>query len=210
MLFDRLPEPLFSQIQTIVDSPDAIPGWCNAEKGHALAGLIVREQPQVVMELGVYQGRSLVCQALAMKHNAVSGSVCVAVDPWNMNATQEGNLPEAEEWWKSADFEQIHQEFLGHLKKWELEAWVHVIRQSSQDAAKEIADESVDVLHIDGNHSQLASTRDVQLYLPKLKSGGWLWMDDTCWDSVQNAFNVAKTQCDLIHDSGWWSLLRKK
>jgi predicted O-methyltransferase YrrM len=42
----------------------------------------------------------------------------------------------------------------------------------------------IDILHLDGNHSAEASTRDVENYLPRLRRGGYLWFDDVNWPST--------------------------
>jgi predicted O-methyltransferase YrrM len=43
------------------------------------------------------------------------------------------------------------------------------------------------LLHIDGNHSEEASTSDVDLFMPLVKPGGVVFMDDLNWDSTKRA-----------------------
>lgn len=50
--------------------------------------------------------------------------------------------------------------------------------------------QEIDMLHIDGNHAHESATGDVNLYVPKVKSGGYIWFDDIDWDSTQGALNT--------------------
>jgi hypothetical protein len=51
-------------------------------------------------------------------------------------------------------------------------------RAKSQDIADQFEDNYFDWIYIDGDHSYEAVKRDLDLYLPKLKPGGWLVGDD--------------------------------
>ena len=39
----------------------------------------------------------------------------------------------------------------------------------------------IDILHIDGNHSEQASYLDVTKWVPLVRSGGWIFFDDMTW-----------------------------
>jgi hypothetical protein len=39
----------------------------------------------------------------------------------------------------------------------------------------------IDILHIDGNHSDVTSYIDVTKWVPLVKSGGWIIFDDMTW-----------------------------
>ena len=58
-----------------------IDGWCTDDKIEKMINLIISTKPTNVVEIGVYHGKSLVCQALALKENSY-GKIC-AIDPWN-------------------------------------------------------------------------------------------------------------------------------
>lgn len=49
---------------------------------------------------------------------------------------------------------------------------------SSRHALSHFMNESIDILHINGNHTEANALADVQMFLPKLKKGGYLWFDD--------------------------------
>ncbi|CAE8598370.1 unnamed protein product [Polarella glacialis] len=51
---------------------------------------------------------------------------------------------------------------------------VRFLREFSFPAASQVADESMDLVFIDGNHTYLAVREDIQAWLPKVKPGGLL------------------------------------
>lgn len=50
--------------------------------------------------------------------------------------------------------------------------WVTFIREFSTDASKQFADETLDFVYIDGNHSLLHVVQDLWYWVPKVKKGG--------------------------------------
>jgi predicted O-methyltransferase YrrM len=170
--------------------------------------LVRRERPLCVVEVGVYAGRSLLPQALALKHN--DRGVVWGIDAWSGSVTQEGTQAPSEWPWGKTDFVAVRKELDDALRGAELFPWVCLLQARSQDAVHRFQEESIDILHIDGNHSEEVSTADVRNFLPKLKQGGWLWMDDTDWASVGAAYKHAQSGCDVVHDYGKYALLRKK
>lgn len=185
-------------------------GWCPVPKGLLMGALILREKPQTVVEIGVYRGRSLISQALAVKHNG--SGIVYAIDPWEPEPTQAGpGLPETETWWKTNDFEADRKEFLAAVDRYGVGPWVEVIRDESAHAATAFEPAPcVDVVHIDGCHSEASALQDVEVWLPKLRPGGWLWIDDSDWSSVRPAYRLAESKCVKIADWDRYSLFRIK
>ena len=62
-----------------------------------------------------------------------------------------------------------------------------LIRQASPDASASIADESQDVVFIDGNHLFEAVSADLAAWWPKVAQGGLLIGDDLAWPGVAAA-----------------------
>jgi predicted O-methyltransferase YrrM len=56
----------------------------------------------------------------------------------------------------------------------------------------------MDMVHIDANHAEWPSTSDVVNWLPKLKVGGYLIMDDVNWDSTQTAVRFIEKRCEFV------------
>ena len=44
-------------------------GWCGLEKSNELYNLVIDQKPKVLVEIGVFEGKSLFSQALALKEN---------------------------------------------------------------------------------------------------------------------------------------------
>ena len=55
-------------------------GWCSIEKAYALASAIIALRPGVVVEIGIWAGRSLIPMALALKK--VGAGKIIGIDPW--------------------------------------------------------------------------------------------------------------------------------
>jgi len=59
-----------------------------------------------------------------------------------------------------------------------------IMRKKSVEAAFEIKDESLDYAFIDGDHSYEGVKRDITLWWPKVKKGGWIGGHD--WKSERH------------------------
>lgn len=61
----------------------------------------------------------------------------------------------------------------------------------SVEAAKDIPDNSCDVIWIDADHTEEAVTADIAAWWPKLKPGGWMGGDDWAFSGVRKAVGQA-------------------
>ncbi len=164
-----------------------IPGWCTLEKAEKMMELIHATEPEICVEIGVFGGSSIYPTAAALKY--FKKGVVFAIDSWSTQDCLEGYTLEDPdfEWWGSVDLETIYLDFLAMLNTYQLTSFCNVMRLSSQQALAHFTDGSIDILHIDGNHSEAAAFADVQMYVPKLKQGGYLWFDDVNWISTGKA-----------------------
>lgn len=172
-----------------------ITGWCSRDKAHALATAVVEFRPEVTVELGVWGGASLV--PLAIAHDVLEHGHVYGVDPWTADAAIRG-VQEVEnlEWWGARDYEAIYRDCLQAVLDLRLTSRCTVIRATSE-RAHSLFDE-IDLLHVDGNHSEAASTLDVFLYLPKVRSGGHVFFDDVDWHSTENAVRLVEERCEKV------------
>jgi predicted O-methyltransferase YrrM len=91
-----------------------------------------------------------------------------------------------------------------------LENIISLIRTKSEDYHTNIEKESIDVLHIDGNHDEEYVTKDIVNYLPLVKKGGYIIMDDTTWPGVINSINNHLNDSAILFKSyGDFSLHKK-
>lgn len=184
-------------------------GWMEFERMMEMAQLILDTGPSVVCELGVFGGRSFITQALALKENG-HGKI-YGVDPWKLEKAIEGENDANVNWWKNnVDLNVIHQYCVNALWKYELDKHATIIRSASQDCYELF--KKIDILNVDGNHSEVASCRDVTLYLPMVKPGGYVWFDDCDWATTKAAQNWLEDACEIVKVSpdGHYKLYRKR
>lgn len=166
-------------INRIVDefTEDRIPGWCPLQKALDLAATVIALRPSIVVEIGVYGGKSLLPMALACE--AVCHGVVIGIDPWSPVASSEGYTGENAAWWGKLDHEGIYQQFNTAVDRLGLKNRVAVERAKSDDAA---APARIDLLHIDGQHTEQA-IRDVKKYASLVRMGGIVCLDDLGWQN---------------------------
>jgi predicted O-methyltransferase YrrM len=162
-------------------------GGCGVAKALAVAELMVRFDVRDAIEIGVYRGRSLLPMAEVLKRQG-AGKV-VGIDPWSMTEalqSEDHELgPVVNEFVRAYPWEQTYAEVRERIDQFGLQEHCELMRLTSAAAAPHIADASVDLVHIDGNHDREAVERDVRLYEPKLRPGGLLVLDDASWESVR-------------------------
>lgn len=182
-------------------------GWLSPERAIEMYDFTIQLQPALMVEIGVFGGRSLVAQALALKD--IGAGKIIGIDPWKKEtaiAVQTDDVQAA--WWRDAvDFYKIHQGCMDAIWELGLDRYVSVIRSASEHCADIIP--RCDVVYIDGGHSEEASCRDVELYMPKVKQNGYIWMDDCDWKSTQKAIAILDRFCVLVQNKGSYRLYCK-
>lgn len=169
-------------------------GWCTASKGRWMADHVVREGLIHCVEIGVFGGRSLLSIALGVKHLA-RGGYALGIDPYTFDRHTEGvgSKPDID-WASRVDYEAVYQRALADIRSRGLGSHCGIVRAASEEVAGLVG--TIDFLHLDGNHSVLASCRDVETWLPKLRPGGLLVVDDCTWGSVQAARTMIAPLCE--------------
>lgn len=71
-------------------------------------------------------------------------------------------------------FEAVCERFRAHEN-------VHVHREYSEAYVQHVADEYFDWIYIDGNHSYEFVKRDLEMYVAKVRTGGFITGDDFNW-----------------------------
>jgi hypothetical protein len=165
-----------------------IEGWCTEAKAEVLCDTLFLHAPSVCVEIGVFGGRSLVPQALALKELGGPRHI-LGIDPWKLDAALEGDIgKDNEKWWtENVNLESIYRGFVESVLKNDLTDYCRWFRGRSEQAVRLFDDKSVDWLHQDSNHSEMVSCRDVDLWAPKMaKKSVWI-MDDSDWPSQAKA-----------------------
>ncbi len=188
-------------------------GWCAESKAGILIDLILKVKPSVILEIGVWGGKSLVPMAHALRANRKG--IIYGIDPWNNDASIQETSDEANKaFWGAVDHEAVMRSLISRIDQFKLNNQITLIRSTSEDAApiKEI-----DILHIDGNHSDKTSYLDVTKWVPYVKSGGWIVFDDMTWFendvyTTARAVHWLNENCIRVaqfKDSCEWGLWRK-
>jgi hypothetical protein len=167
--------------------------WCPITKGHTLAALVIALRPAISVEIGVWQGSSLLPIALA--HKAIGFGRVIAVDAWDKFASIEGQQNKEDvDWWIAVDYEKAYQTFITAIAEEGVSQFVEVVRARSDEYTPP---DNINLLHLDGNHSDQA-VRDVQRFAPKMANGGIACLDDYDW-----AGGGVRKACAAMESLGW-------
>lgn len=178
-----------------------IPGWCSEEKAESLIRTILGHDLRSCVEIGVFGGSSLIPQAIALRELG-SGRI-VGIDPWESSAALENMIdPANTEWWSKVNLAEIYSGCLQLIATMGLETYCELLRAKAEDVHDRFDLGSIDLLHIDGNHSELTSTADAERYLPKVRPGGYVFFDDVSWRengtvTTHKAIEFLKLHCDV-------------
>ena len=193
-------------IQKSINVIPGLDGWCTIDKASRMIHHILDNDSKVILELGVYGGRSAIAMGFACQ---VKGNGRVfAVDPWDaIPASEADNAPA---WWHSVDFEKLYRNFLQKVLENDLSKHVIPLRISSTEASRIFEPSSVDIIHQDGNHSEFVSCREVDTLWPILKENGLWFFDDIDIVSTKKAYEkLQELGAEVIYADDKWGVLRK-
>lgn len=122
-------------------------------------------KPEVFVELGVYQGGSFnpFCDAVRMLS---TGTKCFGVDNWE--GDPHNGMYDISVYQKLAEVHRKNYSGVSELLKMDFDA-----------ALNSFADESIDLLHIDGYHLYERVRHDFESWLPKMSGRGVILFHDT-------------------------------
>jgi predicted O-methyltransferase YrrM len=185
-----------------------IVGWLTPEVGAAMRNLIWKVKPSVCVEIGVFAGKSLINTALALKENG--RGIVYGIDPWRTEDALKGMADnESADYWRVIDLDAVHYDCMRAIWQHEVEEHAVIIRAKSRDALPLFEGTLLDILYIDGGHSEESSCQDVEWYLPCVRAGGHIWMDDVNYESLKKAVQLVERDCVLVKDFGHCRLYRK-
>ncbi|HEX2160303.1 MAG TPA: class I SAM-dependent methyltransferase [Thermoleophilaceae bacterium] len=174
-------------------------GGASALKVLAIADAIVANRLRHVVEIGVYRGRLLLPLGILMR--ALDGEA-IGVDPYSAAAAVQsdshGRSIDLASWAQQVDWQGIHDDVQARIATLGIDCHCRIVRKRSEDAADDFAPASIDLLHVDGNHDRAAVERDVALFLPKVRPGGFVVMDDAAWPSVRPTCERLADEHELV------------
>ena len=177
---------LFQQIESLIPK---LHGWATVEKAITLASAVIALRPEIVLEVGVWGGRSLFPLALACK--AVGKGKVIGVDPWVSVAAIQGQTEANRKWWNEQPFDMVYNDFMQRRTQLGLSD-VTVIERMISDYFT--PPKQIGICHLDGNHGPQAFV-DAQRFAPLVQVGGFLALDDLEWEGnhVRRAFDYARS-----------------
>ena len=163
-----------------------IDGWFNHQAAYDYLLANIPEDGTFV-ELGAWLGKSsaYLCDKATYQNITI-------IDTW------EGSPNELTTTHKLATEVDIYDLFLDNMG----ERNYNVIKGASKVAAKMFLNESLDVVFIDLTHTYEAVKEDIQLWLPKVKKGGFIAGDDyhQHWQGVIQAVDELLPRATFIDD----------
>jgi hypothetical protein len=151
--------------------------------------LVAVLKPALLVELGVDRGESYFgfCQSAVENR---TGTRCFGVDTWQGDQHAGG--------YDETTFRQVSEHNQANYA-----GFSSLIRARFDDALGRFENDSIDVLHLDGLHTEKAVRHDLGSWLPKLRPGGILLLHDVRVRS--KGFGVWKAWEDLQQQGRAWT-----
>ena len=180
--------PDLSAVDNLIETiTNHLPGWCTEAKAKRIMRIVVAAEARLVVELGVFGGRSFVPLALGVKAVSPTGKA-IGLDPYEAAPTLEGtNDPANDKYWAAMDFAPIAAAAQRGIEQAGVAEIATLVRKRSLDAVADFEDGTIDVLHQDSNHSEEVSCAEVDAWVRKIRPGGVWIVDDANWPSTQAA-----------------------
>ena len=156
---------------------------------HFAYDLVAVLRPALLVELGVDRGESYFTFCHAVAENQ-TGTRCFGIDTWRGDQHTGG--------YDETTFAQVSE----HNRD-AYESFSTLVRSSFDDALARFDAECIDVLHLDGLHTEAAVRHDLESWLPKLRPGGVLLLHDVRVRGKD--FGVWKIWAELQQQSRSWT-----
>jgi predicted O-methyltransferase YrrM len=113
------------------------------------------------------------------------------------------------DWWSKVDHHMILKGLIDKIFLFQLNAQIELIKTTSEKAP---LIENIDILHIDGNHSEKASMLDVHKWIPLVRKGGLIIFDDLDWLTNEKAVHYLDEHCIRVaayQENNVWGIWMK-
>lgn len=146
-----------------------------------------------LVEVGSFAGESAVVFAQSGKFIRI-----ICVDPWG---SIEGELPELAQWYLDYDMDAVEREFDERTAPYPV---IEKRKMTSEEAAEDM-DYRVNMVYIDAVHEYEFVKQDIELWTPKVRSGGWICGHDYSlrFPGVVRAVNEAFGVPKVYEDESW-------
>jgi hypothetical protein len=191
--------------------------WCSPSKIQLMMDLTAVTKPQICVDIGSFTGSHVLPVAIVLQ--LLKKGKIYAVDSWsNEEMIKYMDVDDSnKEWWSQVDMEKAYFIFRSMLRGWCLQRVCTIVRKSSPLAANDI-DDNIDFLHLGGDFTEKGSLENVTLFLPKVRSGGYILLSDVSNIIINGLQPKEKTcrilfnECDMICEIDYSStvLFRKR
>ena len=138
-----------------------------------------------------------------------NGGKIYGIDPYNMDVIEkELSSMDDKGLWLRQNMHTVLYDTLRSINAFGLHNHAILVIAESRDASSLF--NSIDILHIDGAHTEEGALLDVNLYAKRVKSGGYIWLDDTHFPSLAPAMKELEYIADMVDDWGGYRLYRHK
>jgi hypothetical protein len=156
---------------------------------HFAYDLVATLKPALLVELGVDRGESYFAFCQSVAENGIH-TRCFGIDTWRGDR-------------HAGDYDETTFTQVSEHNRDNYQAFSTLLRSDFHDALSQFEPESIDVLHIDGLHTEGAVRHDVDSWLPKLRRGGILLLHDV--DVRGKDFGAWKVWNELQGRGRFWT-----
>ena len=181
-----------------------IQGWFNFQEVYSNAVNMFADN-SLFVEIGSWKGTSSTYMGVELINANKKNTKFVCIDTWGENDDGE-YLSE-----DSIINNTVYQEFLNNIKPLQEEGLnIIPIKNRSDLAVTEFADNSIDFIYIDGSHLYENVKNDILLYLSKMKNNsiiaGHDWQSDDVRRAVEECFGKDKI---TLNQNTWIIQIKK-
>lgn len=186
--------------------------WCSAKKAEMIMDLVFAIRPQVCVEIGAFNGSSVLPVAATLRY--LNTGFIYAIDGWS-NPDGVKHIPASNPnfvWWSHVNMDNAKNKFTSLINEWNLQSCCSVIHATSELAAERVPE--IDFLHLDGNFCEEDALRDVEVFLPRVKPGGYILLSNL-FQVVDNKYTKMSSmwrlfdECEIIYEIDNSALFRK-
>ena len=168
-----------------------IQGWWGSEHPYLLDS-IVKTNAQIIVEVGVWKGKSAIFMADFLKKNNID-AVVICVDTWLGGWDHWIDKQWFDDLKIKNGYPSIYETFISNVKNAGVEDCILPIPIDSIGASKILKNYNIepDVIHLDASHDYASVKSDLTEWWPLLKPGGYFIGDDydPYWPGVTQAFD---------------------
>jgi predicted O-methyltransferase YrrM len=165
-----------------------IPGWFSYE--YVYKDLVEQaDDDSLFVEIGSYKGMSSAYMAVEII-NSGKNIKFECIDPMELNIGS---------WSCNADEQEGYSEKDFHARLESVEGYYKLHKMTSDEAVNQYEDGTIDFLMVDGDHSYEAVKKDILNYLPKMRSGGLIVLDDSYEPGIQQAIAETVNHLDPVN-----------